>query len=194
LEFGGTFNQALIDGIAEPLGIRYKIVSPHLKPDGSPTGSSLHGVGGLQTPRNNSPAGPDDCRIQIAGSFNCRIDGQIALLRITAAPRSIFARACDVVAQPFQYNPYVEAFKCLLQRLKPCHLNMTIVEDYSSSPPTFPPSFRDPCPASNGAYVAGTLSGDGTEDAPYELGLDQLSLLSVRQARNLAGKLIAVNP
>lgn len=166
---GAVFNKTLFDAIAEPLGIEYDTIVPGTFSDSS-TCQQIGVSSGALKPEKN------DCTpIMLGRSHSCQLIPQRFGIRITRAPKSIHATSCSVAAHPIIYNPWADAFKCIIDQIKPCHLNLCWEMDFKDNQPTFPPSFVNPCPNAKGHYVDPTVSGSGTPDDPYSIDFTKIS-------------------
>ncbi len=196
LEWGGTFNQTLISSIADSLGIVYEVINPTIRETSDGACVPIYGIGGAQVPyvdpttvTTTTTLNPDgstticevtskgDCCVQVTmgRSGQCRDLKHVAAIKITQAPPSINATACSPVAQPLCYNVYVEAFKCLIDSLRPYHLELCFIDDYANNDFTTPPSFDNVCPNAIGLYLSKPLVGEGTLDDPIRLDFDAMS-------------------
>lgn len=181
LEWGATFNQELVDMIAGQLGISYTALNPTFfadepRQESDPCVGPV-GISGLQGPENDVLP-EDDCSgvMGLGRSFTCRELENIAAIRIDAAPPSIYATACDPVAQPLIYNPWIEAFKCLLRDLVPCHVRLCIEECCGDECGVNDvPRLQDPCPTDSGFYVSPVIDGEGTLESPFRLDPSKLT-------------------
>lgn len=185
LEFGGQPDLAFYKSVACILGVDFDVLvtTPTLEVEQLEI-CDIVGQGGLQTPA--ADVGADCGPSMIVTGQNCF--RPCVRFNITHAPPTIYATVCSPVSQPLCWNPYIDAFKCLVGKLKPCDVSIEITQA-ASLIQTEPPVLERICPNDLGLYVAYGISGTGTEADPLFIDFDHLTP-TARQT--LASKLAAM--
>lgn len=182
LEFGGIQDLAFYTRIACPLGIEFELTMP---PVTSNTFDPCDHLTPTSPASDSVPCGND----RIVGPVEC-FKAHLHF-HITAAPRTLHATICSPLGQPFCWNPWIDAFECLVRRMTACHVDVS----FSRANPleeTEPPVLGRVCANDLGLYIAAGIGGTGTVADPLvfdpaSLRSDQLLALSQALAGTTEG-------
>ena len=171
IEWNGHPDEAFFQRIACLLGIEMEVLAPSL----IGSGSDVSTCDILPSWSIKTPEGDPSCAAIVVGrDHSCGTMRHQVAIKITGAPPSIFANACSPIAQPFCFNPYVDAFKCLVGKYKPCHVDVCFWDDYLDN--VLPiPVYEDECPCPDGLYRRLPVAGCGSDVDPFRIDWAKLS-------------------
>lgn len=173
LDWNGFPDAKLFEAIACPLGLSIQITAP--TPSHRFATTSICDLVPDWGPPPAVPFEDGDCApIKLMTSPHCKRFGRRVCITITAAPCTMYATICSPIGQPLCWNPYVDAFKCLVNKIKPCNLDVMFRDAYAGNWQR-PPAYDVLCPSESGHFRRYPVIGEGTPADPFTIDFSLLS-------------------